>query len=140
MILAVIYITATSMSSLAILSCDHHHHHYHHHNEANSETECHCSACDCCADMVAIGEECCDHHHRVLGDHHTDYFVNNERHDLRTSIALTLLTTPAILADSSCGVALDNLSLPPLIYGDEAVPLRVASISTKALRAPPTLA
>ena len=137
MILAVIYITATSMSSISILSCEHHHHH---HAEANTKAKCHCLDCECDGEMVALGEECCDHHHRVLGDNHTDFFVNNERNALRTYIALTLLTVPAIMADICCGVAPDNISLPPRLYGDERLPLMVAAVGTKALRAPPTLA
>jgi hypothetical protein len=140
MVLAVIYITATSLSSISILSCDHHHHHHHHHHATeHAEAECHCESCGC-VDMVAIGADCCDHHHPVLGDNHTDFFVNNERNDLRTIISLSLLTTPAILAEAYGDVDIYSPSFSPLIYGDEVLPPRVAAVGTKALRAPPTLA
>jgi hypothetical protein len=136
MILAVIYITATSMSSIAILSCDHHHHHHHHH----PHSECHSTSCPCHSDIVAIGEDCCDHHHPILGDHHTDFFVSNERNDLRTTIALSLITVPALMGEYTCDAYSEALSLAPLIYGDEVPPLRVAIYSAEALRAPPVLA
>ena len=138
-ILAVIYITATSMSSISILSCDHHHHH-HHHVAHSPIAEHHCPACGCHVDMVTIGDDCCDHHHPVLGDNHTDFLVNNERYDSRIITALSLLTAPAILAEVYGDVDIYAPSLSPLIYGDEASPLRVAAVGTKALRAPPALA
>ena len=138
MILAVIYITATSMSSISILSCDHHHH-QHHHSHSTS-VEYHCSACGGHSNTVAIADVCCDHDHPQLGDNHTDYFVNNERNDSRVITALSLLTAPAILAEVYGDFDIYTSSISPLTYGDEASPLRVATVGTKALRAPPTLA
>lgn len=142
MFLVVIYVTATSLSSISILACDHqHHHHPQHHYAAHSVVaEHHCSACGCGINMVAIADDCCDHHHPMLGDNHTDFLVKNERDNSRIITALSLLATPAIVAEVCGNVDICDPSFSPIIYGDEASPLRVAAVGTKALRAPPTLA
>lgn len=76
----------------------------------------------------------------MLGDNHTDFLVKNERDNSRIITALSLLAAPAILAEAYADVDIYAPSFSPVIYGDEVAPLRVATLGTEALRAPPTLA
>ena len=83
-----VYTVATLLSSLSLLTCDHHHHHHH---SCKSE---------CCAHLgVTIAKECCDHHHPILGDNHTDFIES--RNDSRTASVLSLLLTPTIITSVS---------------------------------------
>lgn len=87
-LMVVVYTVATLLSSLSLLTCDHHHHHHH---SCKSE---------CCAHLgVTIAKDCCDHHHPILGDNHTDFIES--RNDSRTAAALSLLTAPAVLTSVS---------------------------------------
>ena len=84
-LMVAVYTVATLLSSLSLLACDHHHHH---HRSCKSE---------CCAHVgTTIAKDCCDHHHPILGDNHTDFIES--RSDSRTASALSLLTAPAIIA------------------------------------------
>ena len=132
MTLAVIYLTASTLSSVSLLLCDHHHIHQH--------TECeHSEACSC-GDVVAFNQDCCNHEHPTLGDNHTDFIISELRDSNRNSEALQL-TLIALAA----GIVPNTLE--PLIevgdhlgFLDEATPLRVAYLSCETLRAPPAVA
>ena len=134
-LLAVIYVTATSLSSISILTCDHHHHHVEHHN----------SGCDCCHDHnhgndIAFAEKCCDHHHPVLGDNHTDFIASKDRSDSRASQLLVLMLSPVLVSEEYAAEDIYSprlISLPP---GDEDTPLLAALMEVRGLRAPPALA
>lgn len=83
-IMVAVYTVATLLSSLSLLTCDHHHHHHH---SCKSE---------CCAHLgTTIAKDCCDHHHPILGDNHTDFIES--RSDSRTAAALSLLIAPTII-------------------------------------------
>ena len=129
MLLVAIYSIATISSSAAILLCEHPHHH---HNESHSH-ECEC-------DGVRFVAECCDHHHSLLGENHTDYITTEQRHDSRSASIFTLLLQPHVapVADES----LQTLSPgdEQLCYGDECEPLRAALLKHESLRAPPVAA
>ena len=84
-LLVVIYIAASTLSSISLLVCDHHHHHHHH------VEECHRSGCTCHG--LVFDRDCCDHHHPILGDNHTDYIDSSNR-----SVSRTLQEMPLILA------------------------------------------
>jgi hypothetical protein len=132
MIMAVVYITATSLSSISLLTCDHHHHIHDHH-----QTECCHDGCHC--DHATLSAVCCDHDHPILGEHHTDYIASNQRSDSSLSQALTILLSPTTLAEQfSYETRLEQPSTQQR-PGDEAVPLLAAIHQSKALRAPPTL-
>ena len=129
MLLAVIYVTATSLSSISLLTC-HHHHHHHHANTCDKE---------CCHDHVAISDICCDHDHPILGEHHTDYIVSTERSILASSKVLSLMLSPALLGEPLSYKAWSDQPIISPHPGDEAVPLLAAIHQSEALRAPPTL-
>lgn len=83
-VMVAVYTVATLLSSLSLLTCDHHHHH---HNKCKSE---------CCAHIgLRIAKDCCDHHHPILGDNHTDFIES--RNDSRTASALSLLFAPIVV-------------------------------------------
>lgn len=83
-LMAAVYTVATLLSSLSVLTCDHHHHHHH---TCKSE---------CCAHIgTTIAKECCDHHHPILGDNHTEFIES--RSDSRTATAASLLFAPIIV-------------------------------------------
>lgn len=132
MLLAVIYITATSLSSISLLTCHHHHHHHNHH---------HANTCDkeCCHDHVAISDICCDHDHPILGEHHTDYIVSTERSVLASSKVLSLMLSPALLGEPFSHQVWYDSPIISQYPGDEAVPLLAAIHRSEALRAPPAL-
>lgn len=137
-VLAVVYITATAMSSISIITCDHqhHHHHEHHvhkHNEGCCNEGCHCND-------LTIGEDCCSHHHPILGDNHTDFIASSERNDSRASLLLTLILSPVLLTDEYATDPINSTPLRGPTQGDEATPLLAALIETGGLRAPPVMA
>ena len=83
-VMVAVYTVATLLSSLSLLTCDHHHHH---HNKCKSE---------CCTHIgLSIAKDCCDHHHPILGDNHTDFIES--RNDSRTASALSLLFAPIVV-------------------------------------------
>ena len=140
--LAVIYVAATALSSLAVLTCDHphhihiydvvahcdctegHHHHYHCHHEDHSTSH-------------AFGKECCDHTHTLLGEHHTQIIVEKQRGDDAVPM-LYALNTPALIAEN----IYTNPYIPVRVgsyHGYEQVPLEAAFSRYDSLRAPPQL-
>lgn len=126
-LMVAVYTVATLLSSLSLLTCDHHHHHHH-----SCKSEC------CAHTGITIAKDCCDHHHPILGDNHTDFIES--RSDSRTASALSLLLTPTITTSVS-----EELSL--YSYAQfERFALRDIGIPTashsrgQSLRAPPALA
>lgn len=133
-VMVTIYVVATMLSSLSLLLCEHHHpHHPHHH------AECHHEGCNC-ENEVTIGPDCCDHHHPILGDNHTDYIDSSHRSDSRASHAVALMLLPMVVDNISGEQALEiyasTLQRSDL---DFALP-DVAYLSSVGLRAPPMLA
>ena len=127
--MATVYIVATVLSSVSLLLCNHHHAH-------STHIEHHDCSCSC--EGVTITADCCNHHHPVLGDNHTDYIASSQRNDSRASLTAMLLLAPAVMT------SIDELSCPERIvptieYGTVAEPLRAAFTSSKGLRAPPVL-
>ena len=126
-LLVAVYTVATLLSSLSLLTCDQHHHHHH---SCKSE---------CCAHLgLTIAKDCCDHHHPILGDNHTDFIES--RNDSRTAVALSLLFTPAVT--TSIGEELSLYSYAQyerLLLFDIGTPSDTHS-QTFGLRAPPALA
>ena len=126
-IMVAVYTVASLLSSLSVLTCDHHHHHHH---TCKSE---------CCAHIgTTIATDCCDHHHPILGDNHTEFIES--RSDSRTAAALSLLFTPIIVTSVS-----EELSLHSYAQFER---FELRSIGTPldsysrgvSLRAPPALA
>lgn len=130
LMLAVIYITATSLSSISLLTCDYHHHG--HHLIGCCDSSCHCN-------HTTINAECCDHEHHILGEHHTDFIKNNERGDSSSSLLLATLLTPTLITEQFNYEAWVKQTTISQYVGDEAVPLMAALHQTKTLRAPPAL-
>ena len=122
-----VYTVATLLSSLSLLTCNHHHHHHH---SCKSE---------CCAHIgVTIAKDCCDHHHPILGDNHTDFIES--RNDSRIASALSQLVTPTIITTI-------GEELSPYSYAQyERLELRDIGTPSDSysrglgLRAPPVLA
>lgn len=126
-VLVAIYTVATVLSSVSLLICDHHHHHHH---SCKSE---------CCAHIgVTIAKDCCDHHHPILGDNHTDFIES--RNDSRTASALSLILAPVVVTSVD-----EELSLYSYAQYER---LELRDIGTPSdsysrgvsLRAPPVLA
>lgn len=126
-LLVAVYTVATLLSSLSLLTCDQHHHHHH-----GCQSEC-------CAHLgLTIAKDCCDHHHPILGDNHTDFIES--RNDSRTAVVLSLLFTPAVTI--SIGEELSLYSYAQyerLLLFDIGIPSDTHS-HTFGLRAPPALA
>lgn len=126
-LMVAVYTVATLLSSLSLLTCDHHHHHHH---SCKSE---------CCAHIgVTIAKDCCDHHHPILGDNHTDFIES--RTDSRTASALSLLVAPIVLTSID-----EELSLYSYAQYERLELLDIGTPSDSysrsfGLRAPPTLA
>lgn len=137
-LLAVIYITATSMSSLSIITCDHQHHHHHEHHEHKHNDGCCGGGCHC--NNLTIGEDCCSHHHPILGDNHTDFIASSERNDSRASQLLTLILSPILISEEYVSESINSTTLRGPTQGDEATPLLAALLETGGLRAPPVMA
>ena len=130
MLLVAIYSIATISSSAAILLCEHPHHHHH--------SESHDHECEC--DGVRFVAECCDHHHSLLGENHTDYITTEQRHDSRSANIFTLLLQPHVATIVSESLQAPLPSDEELRYGDDCEPLRAALIEHTSLRAPPVVA
>ena len=141
-ILAVIYVTASLMSSLSVLSCDHPHHTHH---EAEHK-ECSCPHhTDHHHDYVAqhnaetFSAECCDHDHELLDDNHIQFFVEKERDNSAQNISYLHLAFAAIISDVEAYGAILSAEEEPY-PGYESSPLRAAFSRYDSLRAPPVVA
>lgn len=126
-LMVAIYTAATLLSSLSILTCDHHHHDYH---TCKSE---------CCAHVgTTIAKECCDHHHPILGDNHTDFIES--RSDSRIAAALSSLFAPVVVTSVSEELSLHSFAkYERYELRDIGTPSDSYSRSF-GLRAPPALA
>lgn len=126
-VLVAIYAVATILSSVSLLVCDHHHHHYH---SCKSE---------CCAHLgLSIAKDCCDHHHPILGDNHTDFIES--RNDSRTAAALSLLFAPVVVTSVSAELSIYSYAKYERL---ELLDIGTPSDSYSrglSLRAPPVLA
>lgn len=130
LLMAMVYIIATVLSSASLLLCDHHHAPSHH-------TEHH--ACSCGCEGVTLTADCCNHHHPILGDNHTDYIDSSQRNDSRTSLASLLMLAPVVIPSVE-EISCPESTLRTMYYGGGEVPLMAAFISCRSLRAPPALA
>lgn len=138
-VLAVIYVTASLMSSLSVLCCDHPHHE--HHVVENVECCCgsHHDVVSSLDNALAFSEECCDHSHVLLSDINTQIISDNERDNSASNILSTLLAVVAMV--DNAGDDIIALYATGEIYrGDESMPLRAAFSRYDSLRAPPVLA
>lgn len=129
-----IYVVATTLSSASLLLCDHHSHHSHH----THHVEHHDHSCSCHG--VTISDDCCNHHHPILGDNHTDYIAAAQRSDSRAAQAVVLLLSPAVVPNLVGEIYAPDTEPVAIRYGDEQEPLRAALVSCATLRAPPALA
>lgn len=84
--------------------------------------------------------ECCDHHHTLLGENHTDYIAKELRHDSRSSQLFALLLQPHVAVLAIESLQEPTLSVEERLYGDEHKPLRATFTSHESLRAPPAMA
>ena len=135
--MVVIYVTATMLSSLSILLCDHEHHDHDssHHNE---HCCCHCTTTD--EHIAHLSDGCCDHHHTTLGERITQYVVSEKRNNLQDDATLFLAYAPLCIFEELNSVPKPCVAAHPILHGDEAEPLRAAYTSPRSLRAPPALA
>lgn len=137
-ILAVIYVTASLMSSLSVLSCDHPHHTHH----APESIECRCGnhhSVVSLDDNLAFNAKCCDHDHELLSDNHTQFFVEKERDNSAHNISYLHLAFAAIISDAEAYGAILSAEEEPY-PGYESLPLRAAFSRYDSLRAPPVVA
>ena len=125
-----VYIIATVLSSASLLLCDHHH-------APSYHTEHHACACGC--EDVTLTADCCNHHHPILGDNHTDYIDSSQRNDSRTSLASLLMLAPVVMPSVE-EISCPESTLRTMYYGGDDEPLMAAFISCRSLRAPPALA
>ena len=130
LLMAMVYIIATVLSSASLLLCDHHH-------APSYHTEHHACACGC--EDVTLTADCCNHHHPILGDNHTDYIDSSQRNDSRTSLASLLMLAPVVMPSVE-EISCPESTLRTMYYGGDEVPLMAAFISCRSLRAPPALA
>lgn len=128
-VMVAVYTVATLLSSLSILTCNHHHHHHHHHS---------CKS-ECCAHAgVTIAKDCCDHHHPILGENHTDFIES--RNDSRIASALSVLFAPMVVTSIAQEQSLYSYAqYERLEIRDIGTPSDSYSRSI-GLRAPPALA
>ncbi|MBQ6612637.1 MAG: hypothetical protein IIX19_02845 [Alistipes sp.] len=127
-LLMAIYTIAITSSSASILLCEHPHHHH----AATHHDECSCNG-------IAFVSNCCNHHHAIHGENHTDYISNEQRHDSRSANLFTLLLQPHVATIVSESLQIPSLNDDQLRYSDECEPLRAAHISHESLRAPPVV-
>lgn len=136
MVLAVIYITATAMSSLSILACDHDH--LHHGTHATTDGN-HAAHCHCCHTPKAEAEAAfgCGHHHDLLGDNFTEFFANGERGSARSGDSIFYITDYAIVPLETISIEPVSTTITAYYIGYESAPPRAAYTSHESLRAPP---
>ena len=126
-ILVAIYVVATLLSSLSVLLCDHPHHPHHHY-------------CDTHHTEHSIGKDCCDHHHPILGDNHTDYIDSSHRNGSRLVLALSLLFTPAWMPTAMEELSHNLIALRSVEWAERISSPLEAHCLPSGLRAPPSLA
>ena len=137
-LLMAIYMVASVGSFASILLCTHHHHHHHHNQEQSAEHSHHDDVCSC--QGLSFEAECCDHHHVLPGENHTDYIASSQRSDSRNYERDVVIFAPLLIVLS------DNELLPIRSVDveeravDESWPLVAAYLSHESLRAPPQLA
>lgn len=137
-ILAVIYVAATTLSSLAVLTCDHPHHTHH----ATESIECSCGnhhSVVSLDDNLAFNAKCCDHDHELLSDNHIQFFVEKERDNSAHNNSYLHLAFAAIIYDAEAYDAILSGEEEPY-SGYESLPLQAAFSRCDSLRAPPHLA
>lgn len=134
MLLAVIYMTATAMSSLSILTCEHDHMHHGGHVTACAE---HKACCHCGAAAEAEASFGCGHQHTLLGDNLTEYAASGERSSLRTDYPILQLTDYATLSTLDVDLSAAAITITACRQGYESAPPRAAIVEHESLRAPP---
>ena len=127
-VLVAIYVVATALSSLSLLLCDHHHHHPHYHYCDKHHTE------------HSIGKDCCDHHHPILGDNHTDYIDSSHRNGSRSALAASLLFAPAVMSTTMEELSHNLIALRSVEWAERISSPLEAHCLPSGLRAPPVLA
>lgn len=127
-ILVAIYVVATALSSLSLLLCDHHHHHPHYHYCDKHHTE------------HSIGKDCCDHHHPILGDNHTDYIDSSHRNGSRSALVASLLFAPAVMSTTMEELSHNLIALRSVEWAERISSPLEAHCLPSGLRAPPVLA
>lgn len=131
-VLVAIYVVATLLSSISLLTCDHHHHHHH-----ICKSEC-CCACE--GDVIS--QDCCDHEHPILGDNHTDFISSLHRSDSRVSASmawswiLAPAVVPAIVGEQPYVVT----HIVERVESPDTWVLQTPYVAGLSLRAPPVLA
>ena len=136
--LAVIYVAATVLSSLAVLTCDHPHHTHH----TTESIECSCGnhhSVVSLDDNLAFNAKCCDHDHELLSDNHIQFFVEKERDNSAHNNSYLHLAFAAIISDAEAYDAILSAEEEPY-HGYEQLPLQAAFSRCDSLRAPPQLA
>lgn len=135
MVLAVIYMTATAMSSLSVLACDHDHLHHgiHATTDDNHAAHCHCCHAIKAEAEVAFG---CGHYHNLLGDNFTEFVANGER-NVRSGDSISYITDYAIDSYEHISIEPATISITAYRIGYESTPPRAAYTSHESLRAPP---
>lgn len=137
-VLMAIYVIASVGSSASILLCSHAHHHHHHDQTKSVEHSHHNDACSC--EGLSFEAECCDHHHALLGENHTDYIASSQRSDSRVQERDIIVFAPLhIVVNESelCDVESVDFDNSPCL---ESWPLVAAVVSHESLRAPPQVA
>lgn len=134
MVLAVIYVTATVMSSLSVFACDHDHLHH-----TFTEERCSTSHCHCCSHSTNDSGEAytCDHHHDLLSDNLTEYVTSSERSTLRSDDISAHITDYATVEAASVDLSAATIDITARTGGYEVAPPRAAVITHDSLRAPP---
>lgn len=134
MLLAVIYVTATAMSSLAVFACDHDHLHFSGHT---ASCDGHVECCHCHHTTEAEATFDCGHRHSLLGENFTEYITSGVRANLRSDDGGVIVTDYATVPTSDIDLSPATISITACTAGYESAPPRAAITSHESLRAPP---
>ena len=134
-LLMAIYMIASVGSFASVLLCSHDHHH---HQEQSAEHSHHDDVCSC--EGLSFEAECCDHHHALLGENHTDYIASSQRFDSRSEERDVVIFAPLLIAPSDNELSFVKPIDVADLSVDESWPLVAALISHESLRAPPVVA